>query len=106
MRFVMQRESKKSSPAGASETFWDFEILKAKETRTRKLESDEKTNNFWLGAIQKSLMNGTSLDSVTDEQYIDEISSEELQRIANKYFNTGEYLKVVLYPENYKDKVN
>ena len=31
LRFVMQREAKKSAPAGATETFWDFEILKAKE---------------------------------------------------------------------------
>ena len=31
LRFVMQREAKKSAPAGVTETFSDFEILKAKE---------------------------------------------------------------------------
>ena len=31
LRFVMQREAKKSAPAGVTETFSDFEILRAKE---------------------------------------------------------------------------
>ena len=31
LRFVMQREAKKSAPAGVNETFWDFELLQAKE---------------------------------------------------------------------------
>ena len=31
LRFVMQREAKKSAPAGVTETFWDFDILKSKE---------------------------------------------------------------------------
>ena len=31
LRFVMQREAKKSAPAGVTESYWDFELLKAKE---------------------------------------------------------------------------
>ena len=31
LRFVMQREAKKSAPDGVTETYWDFELLKAKE---------------------------------------------------------------------------
>ena len=31
LRFVMQREAKKSSPAGATDTYWDFQLLRAKE---------------------------------------------------------------------------
>ena len=44
-------------------------------------------------------MLGTGLDDLTEEQYIDLITSEELQRVANKYFDIDRYLRVVLYPE-------
>ena len=81
------------------------EIVKARETRLRQFQTNSKTNHYWLSAIQTSLMNDTGLDSVTNEKYIDQISSEELQRVAKKYINPDEYLEVVLYPEDYEDKV-
>ncbi len=31
LRFVMQREAKKSVPAGVTDTFWDFQLLQTKE---------------------------------------------------------------------------
>ena len=31
LRFVMQREAKKSAPAGATDTYWDYQLLKSKE---------------------------------------------------------------------------
>lgn len=82
------------------------DIVKAKETRRRQLETNVKKNMFWLSSIQKAILNDLDLDSVTDEEYIEQISSEEIQRVANDYFDTDEYLEVVLYPEEYeKNKV-
>jgi zinc protease len=81
------------------------EIIKAKETRKRALESDTKTNKFWLAAIEDALLNDTDLGSVTNEKYIDQISSQEIQRVAKEYFNIDTYLEVVLYPEEYKAKL-
>ena len=31
LKFVMQREARKSAPAGVTDTYWDFEILQSKE---------------------------------------------------------------------------
>ncbi len=93
-------EIKKIQVSGVDEK----EIIKAKETRKRELESNSKTNKFWLGAIQDALINRTSLATVTNEKFIDKISSQEMQRVANAYFNINEYLEVVLYPESYNTK--
>ncbi|MGD2034009.1 MAG: insulinase family protein [Bacteroidales bacterium] len=78
------------------------DIIKAKETRRRQLETNVKTNKYWLSAIQNAILNKTDLSTVTNEEYIDQISSEEIQRVANKYFNADDYLQVVLYPEAYE----
>ena len=64
------------------------------------IETKVQNNKFWLGAIQSSLMLGTGLDDLTKEGFIDKISSEEIRRVAGQYFNTDDYLQVVLYPEN------
>lgn len=77
----------------------DKEITKAVETRRRQLEINTKTNKYWLSAIQRSQLQGTALDSLTREEYINEISSDQLQRIVNEYFDPDSYLQVVLYPE-------
>lgn len=81
----------------------DKDIVKAKETKRRSLETNVETNKYWRASIQRAVLNGTDLNAVTNEEYIEQISSEEIQRIANEYFNVGEYLKVVLYPEEYEN---
>lgn len=76
------------------------DITKAAETRRRGLEVNIKTNSYWLSGIQKAVMLGADLDDITKEKYIGQISSEEVQRVANEYYNIDEYLQVILYPEN------
>jgi len=83
----------------------DKDITKARETRRRTLEVNVKTNKYWLSSIQKSILDGTDLNSITNEEYIEQISSEEIQRVANEYFNIDDYLQVVLYPEEYESKM-
>ncbi len=83
----------------------DKEIIKARETRRRQLETNSETNKYWLNAIQRTILRGGNLDSVTKEELIEQITSEEIQRIANQYFDSDNYLLVVLYPEEYKDKL-
>lgn len=81
----------------------DKNITKARETRRRQLETNSETNTFWLNTIQRTILSGGDLTSVTNEELIEEITSEEIQRIANKYFNSDNYLQVVLYPEEYDE---
>ena len=78
------------------------EIIKARETRKRELEKSLKTNEYWLSSIQSALLYGTSLSSVNKEKYIDQISSEEMQKIAKECIDINEYLQVVLFPESSK----
>lgn len=88
--------------AGIQEKGVDSEdIIKARETRRRQLETSLKTNKYWLSTIQNALINGKELENITQEEYIDQISSEEIQRVAREYFNVNHYLQVVLYPEGY-----
>jgi len=77
------------------------DIIKAKETHRRTMEVNLESNSYWLKAIQDALMLENNLENVTKENLIEEISSDEIQRIANEYFDTDRYLQVVLYPENY-----
>jgi zinc protease len=77
----------------------DENINKARETRRRSIETQIQNNKFWLNAIQGSLMLGSGFDDLTREKFIDKISSEEIQRVAKKYFDINKYLQVVLYPE-------
>lgn len=82
----------------------DKDITKARETRRRQLETNVKTNNFWLSGIQRAILMGEDLSSITNEEFIEQITGEEIQRIANQYFTIDEYLKVVLYPESMKSE--
>lgn len=79
----------------------DEDIVKVKETKRRMLETNMQNNRFWLNAIKDALMIQGNLQNVTRENYISQISSEELQRVAKQYFEPGRYLQVVMYPENY-----
>jgi zinc protease len=80
----------------------DKDIVKVKEIKRRVLETNLKTNNYWLTSIQNTLMNGESLEDVTQENLIEQITAGEIQRVANQYFNMENYLQVVLYPEGYQ----
>jgi zinc protease len=81
------------------------DIIKVKETRRRELETAMQTNNYWITAVQDAILNETSFATVTKEEYIDQITVEEIQRITKEYFDAGEYLEVVLYPEDYRTKL-
>lgn len=75
-------------------------LLKVKETQRRELETNEKTNNYWLSAIQKSLYIGSPLEQIVESaSEIENLKSDNLKEVANKYLN-GAYIQVVLYPEN------
>ncbi len=74
-------------------------IAKAKEIRRRQLEVSKKTNRFWLNSIKSAIMNDQGLGNVTHDEYIDQVSTDEIQRVARQYFDVNNYLQVVLFPE-------
>ncbi len=75
-------------------------LNKAKETLLRDYETNAEQNNYWLRKIKGSLYYQSDLLTIEEiNNIIHEISAEDIQRAANKYFNKDHYLKVVLLPE-------
>ena len=93
------KEIRKIQAEGAKEE----DIQSAQEIQRRNMEENLKTNGFWIGSLQKIYRNNTSMDFLIHyDELIKKISSEEMKRVANEYIDTGDYLRVVLYPVSSK----
>lgn len=76
-------------------------LAKAKETTTRDYESNFEKNNYWLGKIKNAQYNAEKLWSFEElTSLVENVSAEELQKMAVDYFKSDHYLKVILMPEN------
>ncbi|HEU4851121.1 MAG TPA: insulinase family protein [Telluria sp.] len=59
-----------------------------------------RENGFWIGRIQNSLLKGTDLRSVLQyEKMVKSMTPAQVKAAAKHYFNTDNYVQVVLYPE-------
>ena len=78
----------------------EVNIGKAKETTIRDYESSFEKNNYWLNKIKNTYYNGDQLKSLEMlTRTVQDVSIEDLQKMAKKYFTNDHYLKVVLMPE-------
>jgi zinc protease len=78
----------------------DINLEKAIETYNRDLESSQEENNYWLNKIKDSNWLNTDLLSAEELRALAaDITKEDLQAAAIKYFTKDHYLKVVLMPE-------
>jgi zinc protease len=81
------------------------DIQSAQEIQRRNMEENLKTNGFWISSLQRIYRENVSMDILIHyDEWIKKISSEEIKRVANEYIDTGNYLRVVLYPEQSKKK--
>jgi zinc protease len=79
----------------------DNYITKVRETQTRTYEVNLKKNGYWLNELWWKHRNGEDLmDIINYPDYVKTLSAEIIQQAAKKYFNTENYIQVVLYPEN------
>ncbi|MCU0443580.1 MAG: insulinase family protein [Microscillaceae bacterium] len=75
------------------------DIAKVKEQQKRELEVNMKQNRFWLTNLQKAYWEGSNPEDIlSSEKNLDLLTSESLQKIANKYLK-NEYIRIVLMPE-------
>jgi zinc protease len=75
------------------------DIAKVKEQQKRELEVNMKQNRFWLSNLQKAYWEGSNPEDILNaEKNVDLLTSENLQKIANKYLK-NEYIRIVLMPE-------
>ncbi len=77
------------------------DMVKVKETQKREMEVNLKENSFWQSIIKNSIVYDWDLKEVLDyESRIEELSAEDLQKVAKKYFDFDSRAVVILYPEN------
>lgn len=78
----------------------DVNLKKATETFFRDLESNQEENKYWLNKLKDSQWLNSDLYSVEElTDLVNDITKEDLQKAALKYFTKDHYLKVVLMPE-------
>ncbi len=79
------------------------EVKTSKEIDRRSFEENLKTNSYWINSLKEIYQNHTSTDLlVRYNEVIETITSDEIKRVANEYIDTKNYLRAVLYPENYQ----
>ena len=78
----------------------EADLNKVKETWLKQYQEDMKDNSYWLSKLQQSVENGSSAgDVLRVEKRINALTTKDVKEAANLYFNTKNYLQVVLYPE-------
>ncbi|HVS59841.1 MAG TPA: insulinase family protein [Gemmatimonadaceae bacterium] len=77
-------------------------LNKVKEAALRARETALKQNGYWISQISTFDQNGWPLEEIPHgEKLISSLTAEDLQRAAQKYLRTDNYVRVSLYPENF-----
>ena len=77
------------------------DIVKIREAQRREMEKGLKENNAWMGNLVEAYRYNDPGRITQATERINSVTSEELQRIANK-ISLDRYVRVVLYPEGSK----
>jgi zinc protease len=76
------------------------DIDKVKQNWIKQYRIDMRTNSKWLGFLKDSTLYGTDpAETLTEEKLINSITAEEIKATAQRYFNMGNYVQAVMYPE-------
>ncbi|MFZ5979500.1 MAG: M16 family metallopeptidase [Candidatus Zixiibacteriota bacterium] len=82
---------------GLNETY----IEKVKEMQRRERETSLKRNNFWLMSLSSAYsLHEDPMDILDYENLVDQLTVEAVRQAALEYFDTDNYVQVVLYPES------
>jgi zinc protease len=75
------------------------DLNKVKETFIRERETKVKENGFWVSSLQNLFLNGDQLMSLEEyKAFVNSFTANDIKKIADKYLNTGHYVKVTLTP--------
>ncbi len=78
----------------------DKDMTKIKESQLRERKENLEENNFWMSQLYSSYYYDRPLDRIGEfEEWVDQLSSDDLKMVANKYLNDEHYIQVVLMPE-------
>jgi zinc protease len=77
-------------------------LNKVKEAALRARETALKQNSYWVSQISTFDQNGWPLEEISNgDKLISSLTAEDLQRAAQKYLRTDNYVRVSLYPESF-----
>jgi zinc protease len=77
-------------------------VAKVIEIQRRQRETNLKENSFWLGSLKFYYSNGWDPRLILEHEALLERTTEErLRDTARKYLDLENYLRAVLYPENW-----
>jgi zinc protease len=75
-------------------------INKVKETQKRERETNLKQNHFWLSNLEFYYdHNDDPRKILRYDRLVESLTTQQIQEAAKKYFNTNNYVKVVLLPK-------
>jgi zinc protease len=78
------------------------DLDKVKETWKKQYQTQIQNNDFWLTTLSTAWINGDNPENVLDyEKRVDALTVEDLKKAAVKFFDMNNYVKAVLYPENF-----
>ena len=84
-----------------AETVDSSYIDKVKETHRRQRETSLKQNSFWLSNLNFYYFHNENPNEILMlDKYIDNLTAEDVQEAARKYFDMNNYVTVILYPED------
>ncbi len=83
----------------------DVDLNKVIEKQRRAWEDNLQENSFWLAKLQE-IEEGSMKEKDIEKypKYIKKLSNKSLKKAANTYFNTDEYIRVVLKHEDAKSE--
>lgn len=77
------------------------DLDKVKATWKKNYEAHLQDNDTWLDNLSTAFINQTNPeDFLTYEQRVDALTTQDVQKAAQKFLSTSNYIKSVLYPEN------
>lgn len=80
-------------------------VTKVRETLLREHEIELKENKYWVNYLYNNYLYNREMSEVlTYPDLYRTLNAEAVQKAAQKYFNMDNYVKVVLKPENAKNK--
>jgi zinc protease len=77
------------------------DLDKVKETWKKQYRVSLQNNEAWLTNLSTSFIDENNPENILDyEQKVDALTTQDLQKAAQKFLSTTNYIKAVLYPEN------
>ena len=78
------------------------DLLKVQQTALQSIARGLKENGAWAGLLEGALLSGTDpAERLADGEVMSALTVDDIKAAAQQYFNTGNYVQVVMNPEKW-----